>query len=283
MLVLVGLTGALGCSSAPTKTSNSASIATAQASNEPCWVKRPDCEAGADNTALYFVGMSEAPIANYGRPKRDSVHSAQTDAEQQYARYLGVEISSSIFLQTLLKDETYRSQFTHTLSSNVSRTVSDLIKVDEYFAAYKHTPEGEPMWTVYVLIKIDKQTAVKHQAAITEEAKRVANAPPPPAQWTASLFNIDDTAAILVNGTRVSQCEFSQSCTVKLSPHFKSGTNTVRLEYGNRFGFWTYGYEIFKDTEVMYEGKCGQVWVFGCSWDTSAGVIHTFEFEVEQP
>ena len=46
---------------------------------------------------------------------------------------------------------------------------------------------------------------------------------------------------------------------------------------------WTYGYEILKGEQVMYEGKCGQVWLYGCSWDTSAGVIHTFEFEVERP
>ena len=228
-----------GCSSAPVKQPNSSNPNLTKAAEEPCWIKRPGCEAGPGDTALYFVGQSETPIANWGRPNRDAVHSAQTDAEQQYARYLGVEISSSIFLQTLLDDETYRSQFSHSLTSSVNRTVSDLIKVNEHFAAYTQTAEGEPMWTVYVLIKIDKATSERHQAAIAEEAERLANAPPPPAEWIASVFNIDDTASILVNGNKISECEFSRSCKVKLSPHFKPGTNTVRLEYGNRFGFWT--------------------------------------------
>jgi hypothetical protein len=281
--LFVTLLSGAGCSSAPVKQSKPSKTIALKVTDEPCWIKRPDCRAGAENTALYFIGQSEQPLASRGRPSRESIHSAQRDAEQQYARFLGVEIRSSLFLQDILKDEHYQSQFTHTLSSNVKHTVSDLIKADEFFAAYEQTAEGEPLWTVYVLIKIAKESVDKHRVAIAEEAKRLANAPPPPDEWTAEVFNIDDRADIHVNGTKVSQCEFSRSCTVKLSPHFKSGKNTVRLDYSNRIGFWTYGYKIHKNDELMYQGRCGRVWLYGCSWDMTQGVIHTFKFEVEQP
>ena len=89
----------------------------------------------------------------------------------------------------VLDDEQYQSQFSHTLRSNVDRTVSDLVKADEYFVAYQRTDEGEPKWTAYVLIKIEKSTVSQHRLAIAE-ARRRAEAPPPP-QWTASVFNID--------------------------------------------------------------------------------------------
>ena len=159
----------------------------------------------------------------------------------------------------------------------------ELVKADDYFVTHQETSEGEPLWTVYVLIKIAKENVDKHRVAIAEEAKRRANAPPPPDEWTASVFNIDDSVAISVNGKIINECEFARSCTIKLSPHFKSGPNKVRLEYSNRALFWTYGYEILKNDEVMYRDRCGQVWLFGCAdWDTKRGVVHAFEFQVEK-
>ena len=86
-----------------------------------------------------------------------------------------------------------------------------------------------------------------------------------------------------MNGTQVTRCGYSERCTVKLNAHLKAGKNAVRLEYGNRFGVWTYGYKVHKNKEIMYEARCGQVWLYGCSWDISSGVIHTFEFEIIYP
>jgi len=268
-----------------------------RAADEPCWVRTPDCRADAESTALYFVGQSKQPQASWGRPKRDSFHSAQTDAEQQYARYLAVDIKSSTYLRSLFENEHYQSQFKETIEQSVNHTVSELIKADDYFVAHQQTSEGEPLWTVYVLIKIAKENVKRHRLAIAEEARRRAEearrraeearrraeAPPPPDEWTASVFNIDDSVAIYVNAQKINQCGFSRSCTVKLSPHFKSGLNKVRLAYKNRALFWTYGYKIRKNDEVMYAGRCGQVWLFGCSWNTTRGVVHTFEFEVVKP
>ena len=258
-------------------------MSSVKAADEPCWLRTPDCTADAETTALYFAGQSDQPRANWGRPTRDSFHSAQRDAEQQYARFLGVEIKSSTYLQSLFKNEHYQSQFEQTIRQDVNRKVSELVKADEYFVAYQQTGEGEPLWTVYVLIKIAKEHVNKHRIAVAEETKRRAEAPPPPDEWIASVFNIDDGVAIYINDTKVNQCGFSRSCEVKLSPHFKSGHNKVRLEYSNRALFWTYGYEILKNDEVMYRDRCGQVWLFGCAdWDTKRGVVHAFEFQVEK-
>ena len=277
------LSGLAACASPPIRKATPLGMSSVKAADEPCWIRTPDCRADAENSALYFVGQSEQALANWGRPKRTSVHSAQQDAEQQYARFLGVDTKSSIYLQSLFENERYQSQFSHTLSSNVDHTVSELVKADEYFVAHQQTRDGEPLWTVYVLIKISKENADKHRVAIAEEAKRRAEAPPPPDEWTASVFNIDDSVAVYVNKLKVNQCGFSRNCTVKLSPHFKPGPNKVRLEYSNRLLFWTYGYEIRRNDEVMYTGRCGQVWLYGCSWDTTNGVVHSFEFHVEKP
>lgn len=277
------LSGLIACSSSPVKKVRPLSMNSVKAADEPCWIRTPDCMANADNTALYFVGQSKSALANWGRPKRESFHSAQRDAEQQYARFLAVDIKASTYLQSLLKNEHYQSQFKETIRAETKHTVSELIKADEYFVAHQQTSEGEPLWTVYMLIKIDRKDVNKHRAVIAEEAKRRAEAPPPPDEWVASVFNIDDSVSIYVNKKKISQCGFSRKCTVKLSPHFKSGSNKVRLEYSNRLLFWTYGYKIRKNDEVMYAGRCGQVWVFGCSWNTTRGVIHTFEFSVKKP
>ena len=283
LILSISLNALTACSSPPVKKRVPLSMSGVKGSDEPCWIRTPDCMADAKDSALYFVGQSDQPLPSLGRPKRESFRSAQRDAEQQYARYLAVDIKSSVYLRSLFDNENYQSQFKETIRQSVNHTVSELIKADEYFIAHHQTHNEEPLWTVYVLIKIAKESVNRHRIAIAKEAKRRADAPPPPDEWTAKLFNIDDTAAIYVNGKKINQCGFSRSCTVKLSPHFKSGLNKVRIAYSNRALWWTYGYKVLKNDQIMYTGRCGQVWLFGCSWDTSIGVVHTFKFEVKNP
>ncbi|MBT6492773.1 MAG: hypothetical protein HOK97_23580 [Deltaproteobacteria bacterium] len=276
------LCSVIGCS-ASTIQNTPVSTGNVKVTDEPCWVKSPNCKADAASTTLYFVGQSKEPKPSWGRPLRESFHSAQRDAEQEYGRFLGVDIETSSYLQSIFKDEQYRMQFEETIKESVSHTVSALIKADDYFVSHEQTSEGEPLWSVYVLLKISKADVRKHQEAIAQEARQLALAPKPPDEWVATVFNIDDTADVYVNGKKINQCDFSRTCEIKLSSHFKVGRNKVRIDYINHVMFWTYGYEVTKNGEVMYEGRCGQVWVLGCGFlNTKKGLVHTFEFEVEK-
>ena len=287
---------------------------------EPCWVKSPDCRQD-DTQALFFVGQNEAPTPSWGKPSRAAIRSAQQDAEQQYARYLSVDIQSSLFMKRLFNDGVAESEFKHTVTSTAERTVSQVRTIDQHFVAHSETVDGQPLWTVYVLIKIEKDAVESHQAAIAVEAKEkaqeaaqraqrerkeaerkaqrekeqqaaaqresernAAEAAQAPDTWTAELSNIDDSVSIYVNNTKVHECGFSDSCTVDLSRHFIHGNNIVRLEFENLIGPWTYGYEILKNQKLMYQGRCGQVWVYGCKYfDTEVGISHRFEFQTEYP
>ena len=72
----------LACGSKPTPIAPPAAPKAAEA---PCWIKDKDCLRQApDDDALYFVGQSAKPIANWGHPTQESLHSAQLDAEHQY-------------------------------------------------------------------------------------------------------------------------------------------------------------------------------------------------------
>lgn len=275
--------GLTGCSSTSHNNAKAVSLTSVQASDEPCWVRTPDCRSGVSATALYFVGQSKAPIANWGSPGRESLQSAQRDAEHSYARFLGVEIESSSYIQSIFENQEYRLEVQEKVRDKVHQTVSDLTKADQYFVSHRQTSEGEPLWTVYVLLEIAKADVRKHQKAIADEARQLALAPKPPDEWVATVFNIDDMVDVYVNQKKISQCDFSRTCEIKLSPHFKEGKNKVRFEYSNHLLFWTYGYEVSKNGEVMYEGRCGQVWVLGCGFlNTNKGVVHTFEFEVDK-
>ena len=156
------------------------------------------------------------------------------------------------------------------------------MKVDQYNVADQYTAEGIPQWSVYVLVKVSQESVIKHRAAIAEERRLAESAPPPADEWIVSVFNIDDSVSVYVNGTKINQCDFSRSCEIRLTPHFRLGLNKVKLVYRNDVGLWTYGYEVFKNDEVMYKGRCGQVWIFGCGFlDTTLDVVHEFEFKVE--
>ena len=271
------------CSSAPQQSAKSVNVTSVQLREEPCWVRTPDCRGDEGATALYFAGQSKEAIANWGRPGRESYESAQRDAEHAYARFLGVEIESSSYIQSIFKNQAYGLEVRETIEDKVHQTVSDLTKADEYFVSHRQTSEGEPLWTVYLLLKIAKEDVRKHQEAIAQEARELALSPKPPDEWVATVFNIDDMVDVYVNQKKISQCDFSRTCEINLSPHFREGPNNVRFEYKNHLLFWTYGYEVTKNGEVMYEGRCGQVWVVGCGFlNTKKGVVHAFEFEVDK-
>ena len=272
----------LGCaSSAPVPEAKPKATAIA-ANPAPCWIDKPQCQKTTEDSAFYFVGQSKEPLAHPGRPSRNSVHAARRDAEVAYARFLGVDIETSSTLKTVFSNESYWVQFQEDIQEDVDATVDSLVKVEQYNVADQYTEEGMPLWNVYVLVKVAQESVVRHRAAIAEERKLAESAPPPPDEWVASVYNIDDSVSVYVNGTKVNQCDFSRSCEIRLTPHFRPGINKVKLVYQNDVGFWAYGYEILKNDEVMYKGRCGQVWVYGCGFlDTTLGVVHEFEFKVD--
>lgn len=250
---------------------------------EPCWLRTPNCKA--EPGFQYFVGQSAQPIASLGRPSRDSFHSAQRDAEREYARFLGVDISASSFLQNLFKDENYEVQFTETVQENFDTRVSDVLKSDQYYMSTHQTTDGQPLWLVYVLIKVSNDNIAKHKQRIEQELadKKVQQAlelKNKKDEWTISLFNIDEVMSVFVNDKKINQCDFAENCEVKLTPHLLAGQNTVRIEVSNALVWWTYGYDVQKNGETLYKGKCGVVWLFPCA-GYETGVVHSFEFDVQ--
>lgn len=269
------------CSSSPKERETPLVMNNVLAADAPCWIRNPECMLVEGEDAVYFVGRSENALPNWGSPQRESFDSARKDAELQYARFLGVDITSSIFMQELLNNQQYQSQFKQTITEDFKHRLSDIKKVDEYFIALHETDRGEPLWLVYMLIKVNLDIVEKHRlAAIEESIKRENEAED---EWVAFLYNIDDSVSVYVNDVKINQCDLAQSCEVALSPHLEFGKNTLRLEYQNAALWWAYGYQILKNNTTMYQGKCGQVWLFGCKNDTTIGMVHEFEIEIEKP
>ena len=273
---------AQACASAEASSSSGLVVQNAPKPEAPCWIDRPDCLAVAGESALYFVGQSESPLAHPGQPARESVHAARRDAELAYARFLAVDIETSSTLRTVFTNDSYRLQFDENIKEQVSQTVGALRKAAQYNVSHDVSPDGVPKWSVFVLLKVFEEDVAKHRLAIAAEKERLENLPPSQDEWVVSLFNIDDSVSVYVNDLKINQCDLSRSCKVKLSPHFRPGSNQVRLVYRNEALFWTYGYEVFKNEELMYKGRCGQVWVFGCGFlNMNVGDVHQFDFEVE--
>ena len=271
------------CGSSPSKPASHLHLSKQKISPAPCWISSPQCLEDESKSALYFVGQSAQPSPGEHRPSREAFKSAQKDAEKQYASYLGVDVKSSSLIQSLINDEQSSSQFTETTQTTVKRTVSHLVKAGEYFFPEGQNEKGEILWTAFILLKIDRDAVKKHEQLIAEEKENQKNKSHTSDSWIVSVFNIDDSASIFVNGTKINQCGFSRSCDVRLNPHLRQGINHIRLEYTNHIGGWTYGYKVTKNDEIMYEGRCGQVWFYGCKlFNFKTGVMHQFKFQIDQ-
>ena len=141
---------------APTEASSPSArvVQNAPKPEPPCWIDKPDCLAVAGESALYFVGQSDNPVAHPGQPARESVHAARRDAELAYARFLAVDIETSSILRTVFTNDSYRLQFNENIKEQVSQTVGALRKAAQYNVAHEVSPEGVPMWSVFVLLKV---------------------------------------------------------------------------------------------------------------------------------
>ena len=155
--------------------------------------------AVAGESALYFVGQSESPLAHPGQPARESVHAARRDAELAYARFLAVDIETSSTLRTVFTNDSYRLQFEENIKEQVSQTVGALRKAAQYNVSHDASPDGVPKWSVFVLLKVFEEDVAKHRLAIAAEKERLSEPLPSQDEWVVSLFNIDDSVSVYVN------------------------------------------------------------------------------------
>ena len=187
--------------------------------------------------------------------KSRCISLAQKDAEQQYARYLGVACSST-FLSVL--DDPITTANSVRPSMRAERTVSHLTKADEYQVSGQRAHQDSRFGLSFILLKIERSVVKAHQAAVAEEAdwpsKKARLQEKQQSQnkqdvqskasastmhsdgWVVSVYNVDDLAAIYVNDQKVRECGFARSCQVALAPHLTEGINRVRLVYKNHFG-----------------------------------------------
>ena len=253
-IVLVIL--AQACTSTEASSSNARLVQRAHAPEAPCWIDRPDCLAVAGESALILWGNQTTLCLILGNQPETQVHAARRDAELAYARFLAVDIETSSTLRTVFTNDSYRLQFDENIKEQVSHRVGASCKAAQYNVVHEVSPEGVPMWSVFVLFKgVSEEDVAKHRIAIAAERERLENLPPLQDEWVVSLFNIDDSVSVYVNDLKINQCDLSRSCKVKLSPHFRPGTNRVRFVYRNEVFLWTYGYEVFKNDEMMYKGR----------------------------
>ncbi len=216
----------LGCGATSQKTSPTpVGMATVQAQDEPCWIQTPDCAAQADQSQVFFVGQSEKALASWGRPPREAFHSAQKDAELQYAKFLGVAVSSTVSVAQTADDQGASSRFEAVVQETLAQRISDLKKSDQYFVSNAQTPLGEPLWNVYVLLKIAKSDVEKHRQQILagmKGAPEPAALPTPPRPEEASaaqpIYGIWEGSGTQDNG---------QSWTIKAT----LGPDSHRIDY----------------------------------------------------
>ena len=88
---------------------------------DPCWIKQAHCrereskkkKAGQEKADQKFNILWDKvlkAIPQWGQPHRDTIRSAMYDAEAQYARFLGVQVTSSTTVEESQNMEEYQSR-----------------------------------------------------------------------------------------------------------------------------------------------------------------------------
>ena len=96
-------------------------------------------------------------------------------------------------------------------------------------------------------------------------------------KYYVHLYNVDDTAKATVNnGLQVVQTGYYQdSGWIDITSNLKDGSNTILLTNENGPGGWTYGFEIKKDSNIIFKESCGKVGTEGCmNNDGTQGIVY---------
>jgi hypothetical protein len=86
----------------------------------------------------------------------------------------------------------------------------------------------------------------------------------PPTQWIVRLFNIDDAASVLVNGTQVLQATFNQDVSADITSLLQPGPNAITFTLDNSAFGYTYGFQVYRDGALYFSEQCGIFNAFGC-------------------
>jgi tetratricopeptide (TPR) repeat protein len=121
-------------------------------------------------------------------------------------------------------------------------------------------------------------------AATSPEAVPAAQAAAPP-QFTVRLFNCDDGCRLLVNGEIVSTSGFGQDTgPANIGRWLHQGQNQLLLQVINQTGAITYGFQIMRDNNIVFQQVCGQVYVTGCDNNRTmpSGVARQISFVISE-
>lgn len=97
-----------------------------------------------------------------------------------------------------------------------------------------------------------------------------APAPPEPSQaaplsYAARLYNCDDECRLVISGRTVLISTFAADTGwVDLNRYLAQGSNPVLLQVWNREGAITYGFQVSRDSQMIFDEQCGQASTVGC-------------------
>ena len=104
-------------------------------------------------------------------------------------------------------------------------------------------------------------------------------------RYTVRLFYCDDGCRLLVNGGIVSTSGFGQDTgPADIGRWLHQGPNQLLLQVINQTGAITYGFQIMRDNNIVFQQVCGQVYVTGCGNNRimPSGVARQFSFVISE-
>ena len=102
-------------------------------------------------------------------------------------------------------------------------------------------------------------------------------------QYEVRLFNCDDGCRLVIKNNIVMSSGFGQDTGfVNVERFLSPGRNELDLQVWNQIGAITYGFQVKRDQELVFEQQCGQAYVRGCDNNRTmpSGVARQFSFVI---
>jgi hypothetical protein len=101
------------------------------------------------------------------------------------------------------------------------------------------------------------------------------------ASYRVRIYNVDDFAAVFINGSPLIQIGYNQTREIDITRLLKRGNNKIQFVVKNIQEEFTYGFEIFRNNETIFHDECGLAGSSGCGRNTRLGIVYERFFNLE--
>lgn len=101
--------------------------------------------------------------------------------------------------------------------------------------------------------------------------------------YSLKIYNVDDLAQVYINGSEILQVRYKDNKQIDITNILRPGNNSIRFVTTNYQEGFTYGFEVYRNNESIFQDECGDSYKrIGCRGNNSPkGIVYNRTINIQ--